>query len=173
MSGISDCGYRKADSRAPARTYYSPQSAIRNPKLNRAGVLVRNESLRELDYEGTFMKTHVYLWGLALSVLTGCVGDEPVPVTTTTTTTREVTTTGPVVQESVVTQAPPPVRVETMTTAPGPGYVWTRGYWRWSGANYDWVSGTWVARPRPAAVWIDGHWIRRGGGWVWVRGHWG
>jgi hypothetical protein len=89
---------------------------------------------------------------------------------TTTTTTREVTITGPVAREVLVTRAPPEVRVEAETVSPGPGYVWTRGYWRWNGADYVWVPGGWVERPRPAAVWVAGHWVRRPGGWIWIYG---
>jgi hypothetical protein len=32
--------------------------------------------------------------------------------------------------------------------APGPGYVWASGYWRWTGADYVWVPGSWIVRPR-------------------------
>lgn len=115
------------------------------------------------------MKKSIYLLTLLPLVLVGC-GGEPTTVTTTTTT-QEVTTTGPA-REVVVTRPPPSVRVETRTVAPGPGYVWTTGYWRWTGGDYAWVPGTWVARPRPAAVWMAGHWVRRPGGWVWIGGHW-
>ncbi len=112
---------------------------------------------------------------LALLGLVGCAGEPPVTTTTTTTTTRETVTTGPartVGREVLVTEAPPPVRVETRTVAPGPGYVWTNGYWRWTGARYEWVPGSWIVRPRTTAVWMEGHWERRPGGWVWVAGHW-
>ena len=77
-----------------------------------------------------------------------------------------------VTREVLVTQAPPVVRVEAQTVAPGPGYVYTRGYWRWTGTRYVWVSGSWVTRPRTTAVWVEGTWVRRPGGWVWVSGHW-
>ncbi len=63
---------------------------------------------------------------LATCVLVGCAGE---PTTVTTTTTREVTTTGPATREVLVTQAPPAVRVETQPVSPGPGYIWTSGYW--------------------------------------------
>ena len=115
------------------------------------------------------MKTRSHLSMLTLVALTGCVA-EPTTVTTTTTT-QEVTTAAPT-REVVVRSAPPPVRVETQTTAPGPGYAWTTGYWRWTGTRYVWVPGTWVVRPRPAAVWVAGHWVSRPGGWVWIAGHW-
>jgi hypothetical protein len=121
------------------------------------------------------MRINFYVLALAPLALFGCVADTPTTVTTTTTT-REVTTTGPVTapvtREVYVSQAPPTVRVETATVAPGPGYVWTRGYWRWNGTQYIWVPGTWVTRPRTTAVWVEGQWIRRPGGWVWVAGHW-
>ena len=76
---------------------------------------------------------------LATCALVGCAGE---PTTVTTTTTREVTTTGPATREVLVTQAPPVVRVETQPVSPGPGYIWTMGYWRWTGAQYVWVPGT-------------------------------
>ena len=118
------------------------------------------------------MKIHIYLLALAPFALAGCVVQEPAPPVTTTTVTREVTTTGPVTRGVLVTQAPPAVRIETQTVSPGPNYVWTRGYWRWNGATYDWAPGSWVARPRATAVWVDGHWLRRGSRWVWVAGQW-
>jgi len=112
---------------------------------------------------------------LALLGLAGCVAETPV-TTTTTEVTRTVTTgpvaARPVTREVLVTQAPPPVRVETRTVAPGGSYVWTNGYWQWTGASYAWVPGHWVERPRPAAVWVEGHWVRRPGGWIWVAGQW-
>jgi len=117
------------------------------------------------------MKINIYLLALAPFALGGCVIHKTAPVTTTTVT-REVTTTGPVTREVVITQAPPPVRIETQTVSPGPTYVWTRGHWGWIAGQYQWIPGTWVARPRPAAVWVEGHWLRRGGGWVWIGGRW-
>src|SRR5205814_6711091 len=114
------------------------------------------------------MKTRFCLSILTFVALAGCA-TEPTTVTTTTTT-QEVTTAGPA-REVVVTRPPPPVRVETQTVAPGPGYVWTTGNWRWTGTSYVWVPGTSVVRPRPTAVWIAGHWVPRSNGWVWLPGH--
>ena len=123
------------------------------------------------------MRTRICIVAMAPFLLIGCAESPPPVTTTTTTTTREVTTTGPAVEpvttrEVLVTQAPPRVRYETRTVAPGPGYVWEAGYWRWTGASYVWVSGHWVARPRTTAVWVEGYWARRPGGWVWIPGHW-
>ncbi len=75
------------------------------------------------------MRKGIYLLALAPLAFVGCAS-EPTTVTTTTTT-QEVTTAGPT-REVIVTRTPPAVRVETQTVAPGTGYVWTRGYWRWS-----------------------------------------
>src|SRR5262249_13275820 len=135
--------------------------------------LTRNERYTE----GIIMRIRIWILALAPFALLGCAEEAPPPVTTTTTTTtQEVTTgvpTGPVVtREVVVPQAPPTVRVEAQTVAPGPEYVWVRGYWQWTGTRYAWVSGHWVSRPRTTAVWVQGHWVSRGAGWVWVPGHW-
>jgi len=71
----------------------------------------------------------------------------------------------------VVTEAPPAPQVEVQVVAPGPGYVWTPGYWAWHG-RWVWVGGRWVFPPHRHAVWVGGHWGRRGHGYVWVGGHW-
>jgi len=116
------------------------------------------------------MKNRIWILALVSVGLIGCVSD--VPVTTTTVTREYTTTTGPVGTDVVVAEAPPAVRVETQAVAPGPNYVWTNGYWRWTGVDYAWVPGTWVVRPRPTAVWVQGHWVRRSGGWAWISGYW-
>ena len=122
------------------------------------------------------MRKGFYLAALTPLLLAGCESEPVVTTTSTTTETRQdvVQTQGDRVvgRQVVVTRTPPALRVETETVAPGRGYVWTRGYWRWTGRDYVWVSGTWVSRPRPAAVWVQGQWIRSGGGWVYVSGHW-
>ena len=137
---------------------------MKRSTANKAGVPLPNESIEGAKYENNilFIDCHP-------SDFAGCV-TEPTTVTTTTTT-QEVTTTGPA-RAVVVTKAPPPVQVETRTLAPGPGYVWAAGYWRWTGTTYVWVRGSWVARPRPSALWVEGHWVPRYNGWVWIPGHW-
>ena len=119
------------------------------------------------------MRISIYVLALAPFALAGCVAEQPVPVTTTTTeVTRETVMTAPGTREVVVTQAPPALRVETQTVSPGPRYVWTRGYWRWTGTDYVWAPGSWLVRTSLTAVWVEGHWARRSHGWVWVPGHW-
>src|SRR5437667_11410356 len=114
------------------------------------------------------MRLNFYLSALAVLGLAGCA-EEPTSVTTTTTT-QQVTTTGPA-REVVVTRPPPPVRVETQKVAPGPGYVWTTGYWRWTGTTYVCTPGTWVVRPRPTGVWVPGQRVPSYHGREWVAGH--
>jgi hypothetical protein len=120
------------------------------------------------------MKIAFYLIGLAPLLFASCA-TEPIVTTTTTTVRQEVVKTQGdrvIDRQVIVTKAPPAVQVETPTTSPGAEYVWTRGYWRWTGTDYAWVPGSWAARPRVAAVWVEGQWQRRPGGWVWVPGHW-
>lgn len=66
--------------------------------------------------------------------------------------------------------APPYHAVEAVPVAPGPGYVWVGGHWRWNGVKYVWVSGGYV---RHAGAWCAGHWRHlEGSGWYWVPGRW-
>ena len=68
--------------------------------------------------------------------------------------------------------APPVQIVEVEGNAPGPEYVWIRGYHRWDGQAYVWVSGRWERRPHARAVWVEGHWVKHRRGWYWEEGHW-
>lgn len=67
--------------------------------------------------------------------------------------------------------APPPLRYEVIGVAPGPGYIWTGGYWGWAGGRYQWNHGRWVPR-RAGYFWVRPHWVRARGGWRFARGHW-
>lgn len=73
--------------------------------------------------------------------------------------------------EVVVPSAPPAEIVEVVPVAPGPTYVWTRGYWYWGGSTYIWVRGRYIVRV-PGRVWVHHHYVYRGRTWVHVRGHW-
>jgi hypothetical protein len=68
--------------------------------------------------------------------------------------------------------APPAPLVEVEGVAPGPEFVWIRGYHRWEGERYVWVPGRWERRPRAGAVWVHGEWRHHRNGWYWVEGHW-
>ena len=67
---------------------------------------------------------------------------------------------------------PPPPRVEVVGVAPGPGFVWVRGFWRWEGDDYRWTPGHWTMAPHPRAVWVPGRWRHHPRGWYWVDGYW-
>jgi hypothetical protein len=68
---------------------------------------------------------------------------------------------------------PPAPRVERIPVAPGPGYVWRRGYWSWSGSRYVWLGGSYIRRPYSGAAWIPGHWVHGPNrGWFYRPGHW-
>ena len=67
---------------------------------------------------------------------------------------------------------PPPPRVEVIGYAPGPDFVWIRGYWDWEGTDYVWVSGHWDRRPYERAVWVPDHWRSSPRGWYRKEGHW-
>lgn len=54
--------------------------------------------------------------------------------------------------------APPRPVVERVVRAPGRGYVWIGGYYRWNGRAYLWTPGRWAYPPRAAAVWIPPRW---------------
>jgi hypothetical protein len=71
-----------------------------------------------------------------------------------------------------VRAAPPAAQIEVVGTAPGPDFLWVRGYHRWDGAAYVWVPGRWERRPHAGAVWVDGHWSHHHNGWYWRDGYW-
>ncbi len=67
---------------------------------------------------------------------------------------------------------PPVPIVEARVVAPGPGYVWISGFYRWDGRAYFWVPGRWERPPSRYHAWVPGHWAQRRRGWYWVEGHW-
>lgn len=68
---------------------------------------------------------------------------------------------------------PPALPVYAQPICPGPGYVWTPGYWAWDdGDGYYWVPGTWVVAP-VGMLWTPGYWGWGGGVYLWHPGYWG
>ena len=68
---------------------------------------------------------------------------------------------------------PPPLPVYAQPICPGPGYMWTPGYWAWSDDDgYYWVPGTWVVAP-VGMLWTPGYWGWGGGLYLWHAGYWG
>src|SRR5260370_29772708 len=62
---------------------------------------------------------------------------------------------------------PPPIVAERVVVAPGPGYAWQDGYYRWTGAQYVWARGLWARRPYGHARWIPGRWVYTPYGYYW------
>jgi len=68
---------------------------------------------------------------------------------------------------------PPALPVYAQPICPGPGYMWTPGYWGWNdGGGYYWVPGTWVVAP-VGLLWTPGWWGWGGGLYAWHAGYWG
>ncbi|MDP9014378.1 MAG: hypothetical protein M3O41_17300, partial [Pseudomonadota bacterium] len=71
------------------------------------------------------------------------------------------------------TEAPPPLPDYEQPPCPEEGYIWTPGYWHWTGSDYYWVPGTWVQPPRVGVLWTPGYWGFVGGVYAWHVGYWG
>lgn len=68
---------------------------------------------------------------------------------------------------------PPALPVYEQPLCPGPGYLWTPGYWSWDDDDgYYWVPGTWVVAP-VGMLWTPGYWGWNNGLYVWNAGYWG
>lgn len=72
-----------------------------------------------------------------------------------------------------VTVGPPPLPYYPQPFCPGPGYLWTPGYWSYGPDGYYWVPGTWVLAPAVGLLWTPGWWGWRAGYYVWHPGYWG
>jgi hypothetical protein len=72
----------------------------------------------------------------------------------------------------VAAYGPPPPRYGVVGYAPGPGYVWTEGFWNLSGSSWVWVGGRWMRPPHPHAVWVGPEWRREGRGYHYYKGYW-
>lgn len=70
-------------------------------------------------------------------------------------------------------EAPPPLPDYEQPPCPQDGYLWTPGYWHWTGSDYYWVPGTWVQPPQVGVLWTPGYWGFIGGFYDWHVGYWG
>ena len=68
---------------------------------------------------------------------------------------------------------PPELPVYDQPPIPGPGYIWTPGYWGGGPLGYFWVPGTWMEPPSVGLLWTPGYWGFRDGIYVWNAGYWG
>jgi len=68
---------------------------------------------------------------------------------------------------------PPALPIYAQPICPGPGFIWTPGYWAWNDeGGYYWVPGTWVMAP-VGMYWTPGYWGWGGGFYLWHVGYWG
>jgi hypothetical protein len=72
----------------------------------------------------------------------------------------------------VAVAGPPPPRYGVMGYAPGPGYVWTEGFYNLRGSAWVWTPGTWRRPPRAGAAWVSPAWHQQGRAWRFHRGYW-
>jgi hypothetical protein len=80
----------------------------------------------------------------------------------------------PAVEVEVQASQPPPALPDyEQPPCPEDGYLWTPGYWHWTGSDYYWVPGTWVQPPRVGVLWTPGYWGFVGGYYGWHVGYWG
>ena len=74
---------------------------------------------------------------------------------------------------SLAVRRPPPPRVEVISVAPGPRYIWVPGHHAWQAGDYVWISGAWLLPPETRfRRWEPGHWAEVRGGWYWIDGRW-
>lgn len=72
----------------------------------------------------------------------------------------------------VIGPPPPPPAYGPVGYAPGPGYVWTDGFYDLRGNNWVWEGGRWARPPHPGAVWVKPYWEPHGRHYRFHRGHW-
>ena len=72
-----------------------------------------------------------------------------------------------------ITVAPPILPIYVQPAIPGPGYIWTPGYWAYGPDGYYWVPGTWVLPPAVGLLWTPGYWGWNNGFYAWNAGYWG
>lgn len=89
---------------------------------------------------------------------------QPQPVIT------PVSTPEPVIEQTVVETAPPPVIYETVP-APRPGFIWITGYWGWRSHRHYWVGGHWESH-RPGYAYVSPRWVHYGHNWRLEPGRW-
>lgn len=72
-----------------------------------------------------------------------------------------------------VNVAPPAIPVYAQPVCPGPGFLWTPGYWAYGPRGYHWVVGAWVRPPAAGMLWTPAYWGWEGGRYRFHPGYWG
>jgi hypothetical protein len=101
------------------------------------------------------------------------VEPEPAKAAVATTTTKPAVVAIPKAAPKVifVDSEPPDPIWEEMPKAPGPNYVWTKGYWHWTGAKWTWHHGAWRVR-EAGLVYVPAHYELVNGRVVYRPAHW-
>src|SRR5882757_8845358 len=68
---------------------------------------------------------------------------------------------------------PPVLPIYAQPICPGPGFIWTPGYWAYGPVGYFWVPGTWAFPPEVGLLWTPGYWAFEDDLYVWSPGYWG
>ena len=67
---------------------------------------------------------------------------------------------------------PAPLVFGPVGVAPGPGWVWTEGYYDWVRGSWVWRPGRWARPPYPGYVWRSPTYERYRDGYRVHRGRW-
>lgn len=67
---------------------------------------------------------------------------------------------------------PPPLVVGPVGPSPGPGFVWTDGYYTWGSNRWMWQQGRWSRPPRRGYVWRKPYYEPYHNGYRMHQGHW-
>lgn len=67
-------------------------------------------------------------------------------------------------------KAPPSEPVYEVDPGERPGYTRVMGHWEWTGENFMWSPGHWVA-DKEGSVWVSDSWSQRGKKWHLTPGH--
>lgn len=94
------------------------------------------------------------------------------PVAMAVSTTGNVTTMTPVVNTTVVTEAPPALQQETVAPQPSSQHAWIAGYWTWRNDRYEWIAGHWELPPRSSSAWVAPRWEQEGNSYRFYEGYW-
>ena len=108
---------------------------------------------------------------LARAALLAATVTAPILALTPTLATAQVS-----VSVSLSAPTPPPELVTyDQPPIPGPGYLWTPGYWAWddNANDYYWVAGDWVEPPQAGLYWTPGYWAFNNGAYAFNAGYWG
>ncbi len=78
----------------------------------------------------------------------------------------------PVINTTVITQAPPAMQQEVVLAQPSTQHVWLAGYWTWRNGRYEWMAGHWELPPSTSSVWVAPRWERQGNAYKFYEGYW-